>query len=47
MVKQLGGFVRGEAGGIALTYITLGLSGMHNVMMDCMANHARLTGGVW
>jgi aminoglycoside phosphotransferase (APT) family kinase protein len=47
MVRQLGAFVRGEATGIPLTYITLGLAGMHNVILEAMASHARATGGTW
>jgi aminoglycoside phosphotransferase (APT) family kinase protein len=47
MVQQLGAFVRGDASGISLTYIALGLAGMHNVILQRMAEHARLTGAAW
>jgi aminoglycoside phosphotransferase (APT) family kinase protein len=47
MVRQLGALERGEASGVTLTYITLGLAGMHNVILECMARHARETGVVW
>jgi len=47
MVKQLDALARGEASSVALTYITLGIAGMHNVILDCMARHARETGAVW
>jgi aminoglycoside phosphotransferase (APT) family kinase protein len=47
MVKQLDAYARREADSVALTYITLGIAGMHNVIVECMARHARETGAVW
>jgi aminoglycoside phosphotransferase (APT) family kinase protein len=47
MARQLDALARGEASSVALTYITLGIAGMHNVILECMARHARLTGGAW
>jgi aminoglycoside phosphotransferase (APT) family kinase protein len=47
MVKQLDALARDEANSVALTYITLGIAGMHNVILECMARHARETGAAW